>query len=126
MGKLRFFFIFLVTQILLTSVSFSQGISIGQWREHLPYAQGKSITASDDKVFCATEYSVFAYKKSDNSIVYYNTINGLSDVGVSVINYHKPTETLVIGYNNANIDLITKSGRVINLSDIYRKSRKKL
>ncbi|MCF8218461.1 MAG: hypothetical protein K9J21_05720 [Bacteroidales bacterium] len=122
MGKLRFFLIFLITQILFTTAAFSQGISIGQWREHLPYAQGKSITASDDKVFCATEYSVFAYKKADNSLVYYNTINGLSDVGVSVINYHKPTETLVIGYKNANIDLITKSGRVINLSDIYRKS----
>lgn len=111
----------LIFQIAATGNLFSQAGSIGSWRDHLPYSPGKSVTVSDDKVYCGTDYSVFVYDKEYSSISFLNTITGLSDVGVSVIKYHKPSETLLIAYDNSNIDLVTKSHRVINLSDIYRK-----
>ncbi|MFO8087642.1 MAG: two-component regulator propeller domain-containing protein [Bacteroidales bacterium] len=114
---------FLVLALIIFSPdTFAQGIPLGSWREHLPYQQGHSVTTSGDKVYCGTDYAVFSVDKSDNSLSYLNTVTGLSDVGIADIHYHKPTETLIIAYNNANIDLVSKTGKVTNISDIYRKS----
>src|SRR5690606_30689808 len=57
---------------------------------------------------------------NDNSLNKITKINGLSDVGISGIEYNKKYNTLVVAYSNANIDLI-KGDKVINLSDIKRK-----
>lgn len=122
MLKTRYFLIIFLLQFFLAIVTNAQNAGIGSWRDHLPYHQGKSIVTSGDKVYCGTDQSVYVYNKKDNSVSFLNTINGLSDVGVSVIDYHKATETLIIAYENSNIDLVTESGRVINISDIYRKS----
>lgn len=107
---------------LFSPYLFSQGIGIGQWREHLPHSQGKAITASSNTIYCATEHAVFSLDKRDNSLSILSRINGLSDVGISAVNYHDLTETLLIAYGNSNIDLVRPSGRVVNISDIYRKS----
>lgn len=115
-------FSLIIIQFFLVSSSFAQGIKIGAWREHLPYSQGISVAESSEKVYCATEYSVFSYNKTDNSLEYLSPVTGLSDVGVRDIAFHEPTNTLIVAYQNANIDLVKSSGRVINVSDIYRKS----
>ncbi len=114
--------LFVLFFALFSPSLFSQGIGIGQWREHLPHSQGRAVTASDHKVYCATEHAVFSLDKRDNSLSFLTRINGLSDVGISAINYHHPTKTLVIAYSNSNIDLIRPSGQIVNVADIYRKS----
>ncbi len=121
MRNFSLLFLILVFQMASTGDLFSQSGSIGSWRDHLPYSSGKSVAVSDDKVYCGTEHSVFVYDKEYSSISFLNTITGLSDVGISVIRYHEPSKTLLIAYENSNIDLVTQSHRVINMSDIYRK-----
>ncbi|MHC1706682.1 MAG: T9SS type A sorting domain-containing protein [Bacteroidales bacterium] len=98
----------------------SQGIAIGQWRDHLPYSKGISVAEAGNKIYCATPSSVFHFDKSDNSIERLTKVNGLSDNGISFIAYSAPYKTLVITYENTNIDLL-QNGSIINISDIKRK-----
>jgi hypothetical protein len=101
--------------------SFSQQIGIGEWRDELPYYMVISVTEGENKIYAATPYALFYFDKGDNSVQRITKINGLSDIGISTINYSKEYHTLVIAYENANIDII-KNNSIINISDIKRAS----
>ncbi len=107
--------------LFLSYFSYSQGIPIGQWRNHLPKNSVIAVAEAENLIYAATPYSIFYYDKSDNSIQQLTKVNGLSDVGISAIHYNKTYKTLVISYTNANIDLIKANG-ITNISDIKRKS----
>jgi len=109
--------IFIIINILSAR---AQEVGIGHWRDHLPYRKVISVTDAGTRIFAATPYALFYLDHDDNSLNRVTKINGLSDVGISGIEYNKKYNTLVIAYSNANIDLI-KGDRIINLSDIKRK-----
>lgn len=112
--------ILLIISIFFFLQSFSQ-IPLGQWREHLPY--NKAISLADDnagRIYCATPYSLFYFDKNDQSINKLNSVNKLSDIGVSTIAFDPVSKTLIIAYENGNIDLM-KDDVVFNLADIKRK-----
>ncbi len=98
----------------------AQQVPIGQWRDELPYTLVNSLTDAGTRIYASTPYAVFYFDKEDNSVVRITKISGLSDIGISSINYNKEYKTLVIAYSNANIDLI-KNNVIINISDIKRK-----
>jgi hypothetical protein len=95
----------------------AQDIAIGEWRDHLPYKNVISVTASDENIYCATPYSLFYYNLSDNTITRITRITGLSDVSISKIGFSKTYNTLLVAYSNTNIDLI-KGNTIINMRDI--------
>ena len=101
----------------------SEGISqdsippIGQWRDHLPYHSAIDVQAGNNKIFCATPYSVFSIDLSENSIVRMSRVNGLHETGVSAINYNELNDKLFIGYRNSNIDIIYRND-IFNVPDI--------
>lgn len=97
--------------------AFSQGIAIGDWRDHLPYKKVISLTASNENIYCATPYSIFYYNKNDNSLSRLTQISGLSDVGISKIKYNEINNTLLVAYSNTNIDLV-KGQVIVNMRDI--------
>ena len=115
----KFIIIFLIGFYFLNS--FSQGVGIGEWRNHLPHKNCISVAEANNKIYCATPYSLFYYDKNDNSVEELNKINGLSDFGVSIIESDENNNILLIAYTNANIDLI-KDGNIINIPDIKRKT----
>ena len=96
-------------------------IRIGQWRTHLPYTQGHALADGNDKVYCLSDVSFFSVDKSDYTIQKYDKVNGLSDIKSTAIAFSKPYNTLVVAYDNANIDLI-KGNTIINVSDLKRKN----
>jgi hypothetical protein len=112
---------FLIVCALMVIRSFSQQIGIGEWRDELPYYMVISVTEGDNRIYAATPYAMFYFDKEDNSVQRITKINGLSDIGISTINYSKDYKTLVIAYENANIDIL-KSNTIINISDIKRAS----
>src|SRR3974390_758109 len=75
-------------------------LAIGQWRDHLSYKKGISVTQSTDKIFCATESGIFSLEKYGYTIERLSKITGLSDVGVSTIRYNDFDKTLLIAYKN--------------------------
>lgn len=113
--------VFLTLIIFIYHPGFSQQVPIGQWRDELPYDPVISVTEVGNTIYSATPYAIFYYNKDDNSVTRLTKISGLSDIGISTINYSNELKTLVIAYTNANIDLI-KNNTIINISDIKRKS----
>jgi hypothetical protein len=111
--SLSLLFIFLKLQ--------AQELAIGDWNVHTPYRNAISVAESDQKIYCASESSLFSYNLDDNAVETLSKASGLSDAGINTIAYSKEYETLIIAYSNGNIDLI-QGGQIINLSDIKRKS----
>lgn len=109
--------LFLSALLVTTNYVSSQEIAIGEWRDNLPYSQAIDITEVGEKIYCATPYSLFSYNKEDNHLKKISKISGLSDVGISKIQYNEEKEMLIVLYNNSNIDLITKD-ELINIPDI--------
>ncbi|MEQ8679901.1 MAG: hypothetical protein RID25_09095 [Cyclobacteriaceae bacterium] len=88
----------------------AQNIPLDAWRTHFSYQQVKLLIEANDKIFCAAENGLFYYNLQDQSINKLTKINGLSDVGISAMAYHQPSNMLVIGYGAGGIDLITEAG----------------
>ena len=101
--------------------AFSQETPIGQWRDELPYYEVISVTEAGNEIYAATPYAIFSVNKSDNSVARMSKINGLSDIGITAIQYNEQTKKVVLTYANANIDLIDQSMFVQNIPDIKRK-----
>lgn len=103
------FFYFSLSTILVAQLR-----PIGTWTGHFPFIKGKGLLLNDDKLYCATASGVFTYNLKDNSIETFSKINGLNDVNISLIGFSKKYNTLIITYDNGNIDLL-KKGNLINI-----------
>jgi ligand-binding sensor domain-containing protein len=115
------FFIFLFS----THFVFAQNppIAIGQWRQHISY--NKATVAAEGNngiIYCASRAGMFSYQKDNHELTLYSHLNGLSDVEISTINFDKATGTLLIAYENSNIDLISSDKTIYNLPDIKQKN----
>jgi hypothetical protein len=91
------------------------------WREHLPYNSAIDVAAGDNKIYCATPYSLFIVDLSDNSIERLSKITGLSETGVNAINYDETNHQLLIAYSNSNIDIIFRND-IFNIPDLKREN----
>ena len=108
---------------LVSSFAIAQnGVSIGNWRTHLPYQKVIGVEPIGNKIYAATQYELFYYDTQDNSINILNKINGLSDIGISTIGYNESQRKLFVAYTNANVDLIDHDGNIHNMSDIKDKN----
>ena len=95
-------------------------IAVGQWRDHLPYNQGVMVADAGDWVFAAGEFGLFQHHKTDGDIIRLSKVSGMSDIGYSAIAWSDENNTLVVAYENTNIDLI-QDGQIINVPDIKDK-----
>lgn len=97
--------------------SAQNSLSIGQWRSHLPYNLGRVVTQSPDKIYFATQWSVVIVDKVDESVDFLSKVEGLSNVGIQLIQYNPGSETLIIVYTNSVIDLVKPDG-IITMNQI--------
>lgn len=100
--------------------SFGQ-IPVDTWRVHLPYQDAKTVAVADDIVYCGTSVGLFSYHRLTGEIKKLTKTDGFSDVGISSMAYSEKAKTLIIGYENGNIDLIDSTGVPFNLPDIKSK-----
>ena len=115
-------FTLLIAAWLVPMLTFAQdGVSIGNWRTHLPYQKVIDVEPIGHKIYAATPFELFYYDTQDNSIHILNKINGLSDIGISCIGYNESQRKLMVAYTNANVDLICSDGSVHNMNDIKEK-----
>lgn len=89
------------------------------WREHLPYQGTIDVTASEKKIYAATPYSLFSIDIASNEIERLSKVSGLSETGVSAIQYDPASKKLFVAYSNSNIDVLDAKG-VHNIPDIKR------
>ena len=121
MRKFKYIAIILSFICAFPTVTISQGSAIGSWRTHLPYSQLIDVVVVDDMVYAATPLSIFTYNKLDNRVDRFDKVRGLNDIGISKIGYNSTTQEILVAYTNANMDIITKEGAIINLPEIKDK-----
>ncbi len=92
-------------------------IPIGAWKSYLPYQKGVKITQSDTKIIYATDWSLFTIDKEDESVDFISKVDGLSDVGINLIEYDSFNDQLIVIYDNSNIDIL-KNDQIINVTDL--------
>lgn len=115
-------FIFLILFFSITNLKAQLSAPpIGQWREHLPYNSAIDVVASQYKVFCATPYSLFSVDLKTDAIERMSRVTGLSETGISCIQYDDVNQKLFIAYSNSNIDIIYRND-IYNVPDIKRSS----
>ena len=89
----------LIAAWLISTFAMAQGgVSIGNWRTHLPYQKVIGVEPIGNKIYAATQYELFYYDTQDNSINILNKINGLSDIGISTIRYNESQRKLFVAY----------------------------
>lgn len=95
--------------------------AIGKWRDHFQYKHTIALVQGNADVYCATTTAVFKYDPQSGEMERYTKVNALSDVNVQSLGWNSLLNTLVVGYRNGNLDLISQ-GSAINMSDIKRSS----
>ena len=107
----------ILTIILFSFFSFTvlaANFNTTGWKTYLSYNNTNSVEESNDQVFVVAEGSLYTYGKDDNSIKKYYKGNGLNDNTISLIRYNKQTKSLLIIYDNSNIDIL-EGGVATNL-----------
>lgn len=101
----------------LSMVSVHGQLGIGQWRSHPSGHQGKLVTQSENSVYVSHGNSLMRYYKGSGTIVNWNSINALTDIRITALEYDSLSSILMVGYENGNLDLI-KNNTVFNIPSI--------
>lgn len=119
MNKL-YFIAFFIGIIACTSRA-QEDIRIGAWNSYAPLINNYiSVAQSDETVYFATPQGIVMLDKADNSLGFITRVSGLNDVNICKLSYNKATKTLLVCYNNGNLDLVSAEGVVSNISDVRR------
>lgn len=92
--------------IYLGNLQAQENLAIGNWRAHLPYRLGQSVTQSDDAVYYATDWSIVQLDKEELSTRFLSKVDGLSNSGIGIIKYNRLSDILMVIYDNSVIDLV--------------------
>ncbi len=109
----------IIINLLLPLMMNAQIQPIGQWREHLEFGPAQRIVFTPDKFFVASKWGIYSATYEDRIIERYSKVNGLSDLGISTIEYNATNEKLLIAYNNSNLDVLYRND-IINIPYIRR------
>lgn len=104
MQRIAFSILLLILTFALTTAQ--EDLAIGDWRAHLPYQSGPSVTQSDDAVFYATTSAIMQLDKEELSTRFISKVEGLSNASIRMIRYNRQSDILIVIYNNSVIDLV--------------------
>ncbi|MCK9163870.1 MAG: hypothetical protein M0O93_05940 [Bacteroidales bacterium] len=96
-------------------------VPIGSWRDHLSYYQTQKLALVEDRILVSAGSAMFYYDKDDNSIERFSKVNGLTDAGIVQLAYDNRTKSIIVVYDNSNIDII-QNEKVYNIPDIKIRS----
>jgi len=118
MPKNRPYFTFVLLLLWPSAFCLAQNdIPIGQWRTHFNYDQSFITTVFDEKVYSSASHSLLEVDLATQAVSKLSKANGLSDVGITALAAHAPSQSLVVGYANGNIDVL-REGATYNLVEI--------
>jgi hypothetical protein len=90
------------------------------WRVHGAYATNNCLEEVGNKIYVGNKSAIFTVNKDDGSLEVLSRVTGLSDVNTTQLQYDKQTRTLVIAYDNLNIDLL-QNGIIYNIPDVLNR-----
>lgn len=106
--------------IALTLSTLKAQVPIGQWQDYLSFYEVHSVEKVGNKIYAATDVSLFSYDTKEYALEKITKLNGLSDVGISTIKSHEASGSLMVGYVNGKIDIM-KNKSVSSIPDLFLK-----
>lgn len=94
----------------------------GRWKVFAAYSDITEVEKVGHTLYVLASEGLYAYNTNDQSVQTFDKTNGLSDVKIAHIAWCQAAKTLVVAYQNQNIDLLKPNGEVTNLSDYHRKN----
>lgn len=79
----------------------------GTWTAHYAYRPSHLVSVGGDQVFCAQKSGLFVYDVGKNVLTPKSKVDGLSDAGVSAMDFDETSDVLVVGYADGGIDLLS-------------------
>ncbi|MBK9761520.1 MAG: hypothetical protein IPO90_16525 [Flavobacteriales bacterium] len=111
--------LFLVLNIVSTSLCAQGNIGIGQWRDHYPYSNARLVIEANGVAYCASRNAIFKADPATNELEKLSKVNALSDVDITALGWNAGLNALLVGYANGNFDMV-KGETATNIGDIKR------
>lgn len=115
--KIKHIFLFL-SMIMMGSKVEVNAQGVGSWTLYSSFNGVQQIVDTKDMLFYLSSGQLYSYDKANDETYNYSTSGRLSDTNISKIFFDYEKNNLVLVYSNANIDLIDRNGKVLNLPDI--------
>ena len=113
--------IFIIVLFLISNKVICQDFS-DSWAGHFSYLNIVDISEGENKIYAASDNTIFSYDLIANEINEITTINGLSGEFISTIHYDEVFELVIIGYENGLMEIYFEDGRdVLTIIDIRDK-----
>lgn len=109
------FLLSLTLMILMCSQTIFPQIATGEWAALQSYSNPTLVETYGNLTYCLSEGNLYSFDSSDNSLSTYNKLNKLNDTKVRWIKYAEEFNTLVITYDNGNIDLLVNDDDCYNI-----------
>ena len=93
-----------------------------RWTIYAAYHDASKCVSVGSKIYVLSDGGLYSYDYEDMDVVTYDKSGVLSDNGIFDISYCSEEKTLVIVYNNGNIDLLYDYGSVYNMTDFKNKT----
>lgn len=116
--KRTIYFIFL----LFTCFVHTMHADDSDWIIHASYHDATKAVRVGSKTYVLASGSLFSYDKEDTSVETYDKTNALSDFGICDMAYCNGMKTLVLLYDNANVDLLSTDGECWNMPELKQKT----
>lgn len=113
----RFFIVLLLINCI--TASYAQNTRIGAWTSHMPYQQAVQVLNTGKEIYCLTVGGVFVLNIEDSSMQVLSKQDGLSGTNIKTGAYDINSKTVIVAYENTNIDLI-RGREIINIDDIFK------
>lgn len=89
-----------------------------KWSFYLAYREAEQVLSSGNVVYALFNGNLLAYDVEDSSVRTFDKLDGLSDKGISFIEWSDACKCLFILYENNNVDLLYEDGSVVNIPQI--------
>lgn len=96
--------------------------SMLQWRAHLAYGTMEQVVAMGQKVYAMSNGALFSVDKQSEEIEYYNRLTGLNGSVIDHIYYNPSLRSMLITYQDGQLDVMGNDGSIRNIPDLYLKS----
>lgn len=90
-------------------------IATGEWTAFQSYEEATLVETYGDLTYCLSDGNLYSFNSSDNSISIYNKVNILNDTKIKYIKYAEKYKTLIVAYENGNIDLLINDEETYNI-----------
>ena len=113
---------FFLTALFILHTSLFINAEIGTWKNYLAYSEITDVKEGGNYLYVLASGGLFTYNTNDHSITTYDKATQLSDCSIQLIEWCSSAKSLVIVYENGNIDLLSSNGNVTNMPDFYNKT----